>query len=161
MTSRKATHLTLRTPWRLFDDFDRIFRDFGLGTGDFFRTRRWPALVPRDGTGTRRALVDLKDTGKEFVVEAELPGVAKEDLDIEVTADGVELKAEAKQEREEKEEGYYLKERSYRSWHRRVSFPSEVLPDKAEAKLEEGVLTLRAPKKEASTEGEGRKVPVA
>ncbi len=160
MKSSKRTDLTLPTPWRLFDDFDRIFRDFRLGTEDFFRSRRWPALLPRDGSGVRRALVDLKDTGTEFVVQAELPGVAKEDLDIEVTKAGVEFRAEAKQEREEEEEGYFLKERSYRSWHRRVSFPSEVLPDKAEAKLEEGVLTLRAPKKEASTEGEGRKVPV-
>ncbi len=160
MKSSKRTDLTLPPPWRLFDDFDRIFRDFRLGTEDFFLSHRWPALVPRDGSGVRHALVDLKDTGKEFVVQAELPGVAKEDLDIEVTEDGVEFKAKAKQEREEEGEGYYLKERSYRSWHRRVSFPSEVLPDKAEAKLEEGVLTLRAPKKEASTEGEGRKVPV-
>ncbi len=64
----------------------------------------------------------LSRSGKEFVLQAELPGVAKEDLDIEVTEDGVEFKAEAK--------------------------------------LEEGVLTLRARKKEASTESEGRKVPV-
>jgi HSP20 family protein len=160
MKSNKRTDVAVRTQWRLFDDFDRIFRDFRLGTGDFFRSHRSPALLPRDGTGVRRALVDLKDTGTEFVVKAELPGVAKEDLDVEVTQEGVELKAKAKQEREEEEEGYYLKERSYQSWHRWVPFPSEVLPDKAEAELEEGVLTLRAPKKEASTEGEGRKVPV-
>ncbi len=160
MKSSKRTDVALHTPWRLFDDFDRIFRDFQLGTEDFFHPRRQTALLPRDGTGGRRALVDLKDTGKEFVLQAELPGVAKEDLDIEVTKEGVELRAETKQEREEKEEGYYLKERSYRSWHRWVPFPNEVLPDKVEAELEEGVLTLRAPKKEASTEGEGRKVPV-
>ena len=160
MTSREETYLALPARWRLFDDFDRVFRGFRPGMEDFFRSHRWPALVPPDGTGVRRVLVDLRDIGKELVLKAEMPGVAKEDLDIEVTKDGLEFRAEARQEREEKDEGYYLRERSYRSWHRRVPFPGEVQPDNAEAKLEEGVLTLRAPKKETSTEGERRKVPI-
>lgn len=133
------------------EDFDRMFENFFWAPG-------FAHLVP--WTGARHALADVKDTGTEIVVSAELPGVSKEDLDIEVTEDGVEIRAEGRQEREETDEGFVYRERGYARWYRRLPFPAEVVPEKADAELRDGVLEVRVPKRAPSPERKARKVPV-
>jgi HSP20 family protein len=145
-------------PKSLWDEFDRIFANFRTGLEDFFP--RFGGLSTWAGGGTRAALVDVRDNGRDFVVQAELPGVQKEDLDIDVTPEGLEIKAQRRREQEEKEQGYYYRERAYDSWYRRLQFPAEVLPDKTEAELRDGVLTVTVPKKEPTPEKKPRKVRV-
>ncbi len=147
-------------PKSLFGEFDRVFNEFKTGLEDFL----WrPSLLPPMAVGiegARLSPVDIKDTGKEFVLIAELPGVKKENLEIDMAGDYVEIKARAKEEKEEKDEGYYHRERASSSWYRRVPLPEEILPDMAEAELKDGVLEIRAPKKEPSAEKKLRKVRV-
>src|SRR5437870_8559377 len=83
---------------RWFDAFRRRFED-RVGGG---HVARWSDSEPR----VREPLVDLIDKGSEFVVRAELPGVAKEDVDLTVTKDGIEIRAETNRSREEKEKNY-------------------------------------------------------
>src|SRR2546426_766353 len=148
MLGRKTTAMAPRkgSSGTLFEDFDRIFDEFRSGLENAFWTPMAP-LPPWGMDGVRPAAVDLKDAGKEFVLAAELPGVAKDDLDINVTEDGVEIRAKAGKEEERKDGGYYVHERTYGEWYRRLPFPAEVLPDDAEADLKYGVLTLPVPKK--------------
>jgi HSP20 family protein len=153
-----------RSPFAWFDEMDRWFDDFRREV----ETRLWGPLgaptsrlaSPADGMLARSPLVDVVDTGREFVVRAEVPGVAKEDLDVHVTSDGIDLRAESNRETEEKETDYYYRERAYSAFHRSAPFPDEVLPDQAEANLKDGVLEVRIPKKEATPRREPVKVRV-
>jgi len=149
--------LAPRSPFTWFEEMSRWFDAFRRDFEDRFWGPVWPTETR---LRVRRPLVDLADMGREFVVRAELPGVNKEDLDIRVAQDGIELKAETSQEKEETEKDYYFRERSYSSFHRTLAFPEEVLADQAEAKLKDGVLEVRVPKKEPTPKREAVKVRV-
>lgn len=116
----------------------------------------WPSMITAP---LRFPAVDVKDEGDRYTLEADLPGVAKEDVTV-LIGDGVlDISAERKRETEEEKEGYVRKERGYYSFHRRLSLPEDA-KEEVEAKLEDGVLRLTIPKKQVP-EGEGkRKVEV-
>ncbi len=131
------------SPMSLMTDMDRLFEDFRSDWENAF-------LVPRAFATdlTRQPLVDIADNGKEFVLKAEIPGIKKEDLSIEITENGVEISGETKaeQKEEDKDKGYLRRERRYSSFYRSLPLPDKVLTDKAEADLKDGVLTVRLPK---------------
>jgi len=147
------------SPFDWFQEMDRWFDDFRRT----FEGRFWGTSLSRSeetGFQVREPLVDLIDNGSEFVVRAELPGVAKEDVDLTLTPDGIELRAEANRSREEKEKNYYYQERSYQALRPALRFPAEVKADLAAANLKDGVLEVRIPKKEPTPEPKPVKVPV-
>lgn len=137
---------TRQPPRDVFDamrqEMDRLFDRFDLGGG------RWPSLI---GGGARDGFmspsIDVKDTGKEIVIEAELPGVT--DKDIAVTfADGVlTIKGEKKSQREEKKDDYYMSERSFGSFERSLALPEGIDDGAIEARFDKGVLHVTVPKK--------------
>lgn len=90
--------------------------------------------------------VDLYETDDEVVVKASLPGVKPEDVQISVTGETLTIKAETKEEHEEKRPNYYRQERRYGAMQRALTLPVRVDADKADADFENGVLTLRLPK---------------
>jgi len=141
------------------NEMDRWFEDFRSGLEDFLWTPRiWrPTEYLAE---IRRPATDVLDTGKEIVVTAELPGIDKEDIDISVEEDCVEIKAERKLEKEEKEEGYHYRERGYKSFYRKMGLPASVIPDKAEAQLNNGVLEIKLPKAEPTEETKRHKIKV-
>jgi len=137
---------------RWFDTFRRSFEErFGGGS-----LARWSDSDLR----VREPLVDLVDKGSELVVRAELPGLAKEDVDLTVTDDGIEIRAETNRSREEKEKNYEYRERTYQALQRVLSFPEEVKADLASATLKDGILEVRVPKEEPTPEPKPVKVPV-
>src|SRR5437870_11784791 len=147
------------SPFDWFQEMDRWFDDFRRGLND----RVWGSSLSRSEEPSfqvREPLVDLIDKGSEFVVRAELPGVAKEDVDLTVTPDGIEIRAEANRSREEKEKNYQYRERTYQALHRVLSLPEEVKAELASATLKDGVLEVRVPKKEPTPEPKPVKVPV-
>ena len=93
-----------------------------------------------------RPLIDVYETPDEVVVVAELPGVRKEDINVNVIDSELEIRAEIKREEEVKEEAYYRRERYYKGFFRRIRLPTAVQAEKARAKYENGVLTIRLPK---------------
>ncbi|OGS99940.1 MAG: stress protein [Gallionellales bacterium RIFCSPLOWO2_12_FULL_59_22] len=95
--------------------------------------------------------IDLTESDKEYTVKAEIPGVAKEDINVEVEGNRVCISAETKQEKTEtKDEKVICSERSIGSSYRSFSLDSEVDDAKAEASYENGVLELKLPKKASS-----------
>jgi len=92
--------------------------------------------------------IDLVDTGDRVEVKVELPGMAKDDVDISLKDDTLTIKGEKKQEREEKEENRYYVERTYGSFSRTLTLPSKVNPDGVEARFRDGVLEINLPKAE-------------
>jgi HSP20 family molecular chaperone IbpA len=92
--------------------------------------------------------VDVLDLGDALQVVADMPGVRKEDIEINLMPERVEISAESSTETERKEEEYTYRERGYASYRRMLDLPADVLPDKAEASFKNGVLEITLPKKE-------------
>ena len=92
--------------------------------------------------------IDVLDLGNSLQVVADMPGVQKEDIEINLTPERVEISAESSTETERKEEEYTYRERGYASYRRVLDLPADVLPDKAEASFKNGVLEMNLPKKE-------------
>ncbi|MEE8620283.1 MAG: Hsp20/alpha crystallin family protein [Dehalococcoidia bacterium] len=92
--------------------------------------------------------LDVYQTPGEIVVKATLPGVKPEDVSIDITGDTLTVKGESKAEQEIKREDYSYQERRYGAFSRTVVLPVELKSDKAEATMEDGVLSLAIPKAE-------------
>ena len=80
-----------------------------------------------------------------MIVRAELPGLNKDDVKVEVTDDGLIIRGERKQEHEEKGEGFYRSERSYGQFYRLIPLPEDVNTDQVRADFSNGVLEITVP----------------
>jgi len=157
---------------KMFREFDRMFDDFRRNFEDTFLLplkERKIGIAKRFGDRFpeifldkffKEPNVDLIDRGKEFLLKAELPGVEKKDVEIEVSNDEIEIKAERGFEKEEKDECYLYRERGYNSFYRKVNFPEEVIPDKVEAKMSNGILEVKLPKKTPKPKPKKKKIKV-
>jgi HSP20 family protein len=92
--------------------------------------------------------VDIVETEDKVGIKASIPGVKPEDIDINITADGVTIKGERKSETEVNEENYVRRECRYGSFTRTIALPPGLKIDKAEATVDNGMLTLEIPKAE-------------
>jgi HSP20 family protein len=130
-------------------EMDRLFDEMGRGG--------WPGRGA--GPATLAPRVDVKETEQAIEVHAELPGVAEKDIELQL-ADGVlTLRGEKRQEREEKDKGFYLAERSYGSFLRQIPLPVEIEADKVEARFDKGVLSVVLPKA-APAAGRTRRIEI-
>ncbi len=96
--------------------------------------------------------VELHEHEKDFCVQAELPGVKKEDLDIDIDKNYITINAKKEEEHEEKDSHYKKSEFRYGEFSRTVYFPKDIDVEKTTAKLEHGILKINAPKKEVEKE---------
>jgi len=109
--------------------------------GDAFITPRFAFEA-----GGERIAMDMQDSPEALIFRASLPGAKPEDVSVEVSNGQLTVKADAKQEREEKQEGYVLREIRRGALRRTLPLPSDVDTSKAECKLDNGILTLTLPK---------------
>jgi len=130
----------------LANELDGLFNDF-------FR----PAFV-LENRENARIRVDVKETADAYTVHAEIPGVKKEDIAVEIEGNEVTIAAELKREAQAKEGEKWLRtERYHGKVGRRFALPQEIDEARANAKFADGVLELALPKKQAAA---GRKVVV-
>ena len=139
---------------RWFDPFeelrrlqDRMYRIFKEIEPSFVERKMLPATGGE--LATVEPFVDVIDKGDKIVVAADIPGVEKEDLSVNISGDRLEVCAERKKEAEEKKEGYVRRERTYTSYYRAIPLPAEVDADMADATFENGVLEITMPKVKA------------
>ena len=97
--------------------------------------------------------VELHEKDNEYSVKAELPGVKKEDLDIDIDKNHITINAKKEEELKEDTKGYRKSEFKYGEFSRTVYFPQEINIDKTKATLEHGILSIVAPKVELKNEG--------
>lgn len=90
--------------------------------------------------------VELHEKDKEYCIKAELPGVKKEDLDIDIDKNHITINAKKHEELKEDTKGYRKSEFRYGEFSRTVYFPTDIDIDNTSAKLEHGVLCIIAPK---------------
>ena len=93
-------------------------------------------------------MADLEETDNELIARFELPGVDKKDIQLNITENKIEVKAEKKQEEKIEKKGIYKEERSYTGFYRSFALPGEVVPEKSKAKYKDGILEVAMPKAE-------------
>ena len=118
---------------------DRLFED------SFVSPLRWHSV---DGEVTLTPALDVHQTPDEIVVNATLPGVHPEDVQITLTGQRLQIRGEFKADEEVNRDQYLYRERRYGTFSRQLQLPVRVDGERAQATFENGVLTLRLPKAE-------------
>jgi|SRR5215216_1534422 len=101
----------------------------------------------RDGGWTSPA-VDMYQTNDEVVVKAALPGYKADEVQINVTGDVLTIRGETKHEEEQKDKAWHIREHRWGSFERSIGLPTAVVPNRADANFENGILTITFPKAE-------------
>jgi HSP20 family protein len=127
--------------------FDDMLEDFRSRFQEGIWTPWEWAIKPYTELPIRAAYSDLIDEGNRFLVRAEVPGIPRDKIDVTVTKDGIEISGETGTENEEKDRNYVVRERSYSSIYKILDFPEEVIPEKAECTLRNGILEVSVQKK--------------
>ena len=98
--------------------------------------------------GTWSPAVDMFDDDDKIVIKAELPGMEKKDISVDIDNQVLTLSGERNYDNEVKEENYYRRERSYGKFQRAFTLPADVDSDKIKAEFKDGVLQVEVPKPE-------------
>ena len=134
--STSVMHEALRDPF----DIDRWFGDYS------------PAIFqPR---------IDVVDEGDALRISADLPGLEREDVEVLVEDGFLVLRGEKKHEAQTEEKGCFRLERAFGSFQRVIPLPEDVDPERAEARFDKGVLTLRLPKRPGEERSDVRRIAV-
>ena len=143
-------------PWRSSSVFDRVFSDF-MDELSYSVGTPGRQLLKLDTEFTPR--VDVRDSKKEILVSAELPGMEEKDVHVILNDDRLTIKGEKRAEREGGDADRHYVERSYGAFSRTIPLPASVDRDKCEATFKNGVLKVTLQKtKEALAPG--HEIPV-
>ena len=153
LAKREEKAITPSTPFsfmrRFATDMERLMEEFqGFQFPSLFGREFFPFTREFEHVGWVPEIEVLQKNG-EFIVRADLPGLKKENIKVEITENILTLSGERKEEKEEKREGYYRSERSYGSFYRQIPLPEGAKVDTANAEFKDGVLqiTLQAPER--------------
>lgn len=135
---------------RMQTEMDRIFSRLGGATAARESADR-VAWMPR---------IDVVQKGDDILISAEVPGVAADDVDIELTEGVLTIRGERKMDETAEGEGYILRERSYGSFERSLSLPEGIDPASISAAFEDGVLEVRVPKALEVAKPKTTKIPI-
>jgi len=136
---------------RLSDEMDRMFEDFGFG-------RRYAAPFAREGLAELWAPdVEVSQKNNELMIKADLPGLKKDEISVDITEDAVTIQGERKREHEEEREGFYRSERSYGTFRRVIPLPEGAITEQAKASFRDGVLEITLP---APPVARGRRIEI-
>ena len=144
-------------PFRMLDQFanemDRMFDDFGLGRG-------WRRAGLSESGLSWAPQVEVSQRHNELIVRADLPGMNKDDITVDVTEDAIAIHGERRREHDETSGGVYRSERSYGSFYREIPLPEGAMADQAKASFKDGVLeiTMPAPPEQVTS---GRRLEIA
>jgi HSP20 family protein len=124
------------------NDFDRLF-------DRFFATPLWPLTTPRmTNEGLWEPSLDFSENPKEYVVRLEVPGVTRDDLDVNLDGNLLTLSGKRELRKQEKGEDFLWEEREEGRFMRTLRLPTAVEQGKIDANYSEGVLTVKLPKAE-------------
>ena len=139
---------------RISEDMDRLFDAFGFGRSLFptFGESALPGYSSESGSSLWAPHIEISERDGNFLVSADLPGVKKEDVKVEITPDAVTIQGQRKQEKTSTEGGLYRSERSYGSFYRTIPLPEGANTENASATFRDGVLQIEieAPQKKSS-----------
>jgi HSP20 family protein len=155
----KKTAIAAREPQTSeIREFNRLLDTFRSDlVWDPFRGFEWPIEYELP---TRIPYVDVIDSGNEYVVKAELPGLKKENVKIEVGTNELSLTGKSDVEKEDKGKTYLHRERAFSTFRRYIGFAESVDIEKVSANMTEGILEIKLPKLEPKPEKERKKITI-
>lgn len=127
------------SPWSPFREVSSLHDAIDKTFDDAFFSKQSSLALPQINVSTK---------GKDVIVEAEIPGVDEDNLDIEIGENAIRISGEKKDEKEVDEKNYYHKEVSYGSFQRVIPLPDGVQHEKADAQVKDGVMKIVIPKVE-------------
>ena len=140
---------------RMAEDMDRLFEQFGFGRAGLGLGPSWGSFIGSDVPDRSQPFgclptiwapqVETIQRDDRLVVRADLPGVNKDDVHVEVENGVLTISGERRNERNEERDGFYRSERSYGQFFRAIPLPDGVRADQCEAKFNEGVLEISLP----------------
>ena len=142
-----------------FDDVRRVWRAMERMFEELFERpfERIPVTTFSVSEKFREPFVDVNETRDELIITAELPGVDKKDIEINLTENEIEIRAERREEKKREREGEIMIRKGYVGFRKYLTLPVPVNPDTAKATYKNGVLEIRVKK---AARAKGRKVEV-
>jgi HSP20 family protein len=131
---------------RFTEDMDRFFEGAG------------PGWTTGSSMGIWSPPIEITEQDGQLMISAELPGVKKDDVKVELSPEGLMISGERKREQEERRGGMYRSERSYGSFLRTIPIPDDAQTDEAKATFEDGILKISVPVPE--TKQRRREIPI-
>ena len=139
---------------RFREEMDRLFADFGFGSRGLFS--------PGFGRDFERSMwspqTEVFQRGNQLVIHADLPGMSKDDINVDIEDDQIIIRGERREEREQNEQGFYHTERSYGSFSRSIPLPQGIDAEQANASFNNGVLEITMPM--PAQKSRGRRVEI-
>ena len=147
-------------PSDLWTEMDRLFDEFRASFDDLL----WPLRRPGEELATygytRTPLADIADLGDKYELRMELPGVPKDDINIEVSPTSLEISVDHKEDKEDKGKHWLRRERRSMNFYRSLELPEEIKSDEVEAELKDGILTVMLPKVEPTPKKKTKRVKI-
>ena len=137
--------------------FDDLFDNFRQDMEDAFFT---PFINPLRAFGTQRnmdlietriPLCDILDKGDKYTISLEVPGIQKDKIEVKATEEYLTISGIDEKKNEEEKNSYVLRERTYRSFSRKIPFPENIVPSKIDATEENGILKIEVPKQKPTS----------
>lgn len=157
--SNKGDELTTRRSFDLWTDIDRMFDNFRSGFtnlyGPWSQRNELSALIP-----TKTPPMDLADFGDRYEMHLEIPGMPKENINIQVKSNSIEISADHDESKEDKGKNWLRRECSNMRYYRSLEFPEEIKSDNVNAEMKNGVLTVALPKVKPKPEQKAKKVSI-
>jgi len=126
-------------PWRPFKPLSALQEEMNRLLEEFWGRKR-------DLARFISPAIDMEETDKDIVVQAEMPGVEPEDIEVSISGNNLVIRGERKQEKEQKKKRYHVMECTYGSFYRSIPLPMEVDTEKVSAEYKKGILRVVLPK---------------
>lgn len=148
--------------WEPFSLFDEMQQDMARLWNQLMPWPRWLVSEPIRAMGQLtvwRPTTDVYEQDNQIVVKAELPGVKKEDINVELDQGSLVIRGERHAEHQERQDRYYQAERSSGSFYRRLPVPEGVSADQIQATYNDGILEVRIPRTREE-QAQARRIPI-
>ena len=158
--SKEKREITNRGPIDLWSEMDSMFDNFRTQFDDLFwpwnqRTQPITSMVEK-----RTPPMDIADMGDRYEMHLEMPGIPKDDINIEVRPNSIEISAQYDETKEDEDKHWLRRERNCMSFYRGLELPEELKIDNVDAELKDGILTVKLPKVEPKPEKKPRKINI-
>lgn len=161
----KKEEIEIWTPEDVFKTYDQMFKDFRKNVLETWtkspitEPSYWEkSVIPRM---IQKPPVNLVDEGDAFKLTAETPGFDKDDIEIEITENKLNMTGKRDETKEVSKADYRLNEIRSKNFKRSISFPEKVLPDKSKVEMKNGVLTVKIPKETPTSKEKVHKLEIS
>lgn len=136
--------------WQPLKELDNLRHQMNHLFDDLMQSNREVELFPKLENTVWAPAIELKETDKELILKATVPGIEAKDLDVQVSENAVSIAGEHREEKRTEEKGYFRSELQYGQFQRTIPLPASVKHEQVQSQFKDGVLTLTLPKADTS-----------